>query len=129
MSGPSMSGSTTSGSTERVASRRSLSVRVQRGALWGAVIGALAPLVVGATLAVHHAWMTANEPPYEGTTSVSYQNTPGGAWGYAVVSVLYLGIVVMIVTSAAASVGLLVGAVVGAVRHLLDAPLRRLRGG
>lgn len=90
------------------------------GALRGTLIGGLLPATYGAAFVVFRIWQSTSEPPYDGQTSVSYSNTPGGAWGYALVTVVYVGLLLVIATSGAATVGLVAGATIGIACAVVD---------
>ena len=91
------------------------------GALRGALLGGLLPGTYGVAFVVLRTWQSTNAAPYDGQTSVSYPNTPGGAWGYAVVTVVYVGLILVVVSSGAATVGMVAGAVIGAGCSVVDA--------
>lgn len=95
------------------------------GALRGALVGALLPSIFGAGLVAYRYWESTNEAPYQGQTSVSYQNTAGGAWGYAVISLVYVGVLLTVASGGAATVGFVVGGSIGLACAAIDALLGR----
>ena len=90
------------------------------GTLRGALLGGLLPATYGVVFVVLRTWQSTTEPAYEGQTSVSYPNTPGGAWGYAVVTVMYIGLLLAIASGGAAAVGLVAGATIGIACAVVD---------
>ncbi len=95
------------------------------GTLRGALLGGLLPAIYGVAFVVFRTWQSTNAAPYEGQTSVSYSNTPGGAWGYAVVTAVYVALLLAIASCGAAAVGLVAGATIGVGCAVVDGVVGR----